>query len=86
MSNNNQNRVLTLVVTITDPEAAKWIWEAHKKPGLHGVAVSIIANGDQVTIPGELTESLAELDSSFPRKEELDSLVQAAEQHLRKSH
>lgn len=86
MGKTNLNRELTLVIKITDPAAAAWIWEAHKKPGINGIAISIIADGDQVTTPGEITEALVDIDPAFPKRSELEALVFQAEKHLKLSH
>lgn len=42
---SNQDRVMTLRITIKDPEAAKWLWDAHKSP-VYGITVNALANGD----------------------------------------
>lgn len=43
----NLGRVLTIRVTITDPEAAKWIWDAHKESDHKcGVRVGALFDGD----------------------------------------
>lgn len=45
MNGNNKGRVLTLRVTITDPEKASWIWKSHlEDDNPHGVKVGAIAN------------------------------------------
>jgi hypothetical protein len=45
---SNLGRVLTITVKITDPEAAKWIWDAHLGEPQHGVKVTAISDGDLV--------------------------------------
>lgn len=45
MTTDNTGRVLTIRLTITDPEQAEWIWDSHKE-AKHGVRVSAISNGD----------------------------------------
>ena len=80
---SNLGRKLTLVLTITDPEKATWLWEAHKTTqGVHGVKVQVIAEHDQVTVPGEITEGLAALDPDFPNKKELRALIEKADSHI----
>jgi len=47
---SNKGRVLTLVITIKDPEAAKAIWDIHQDGVnlLSGFAVDKIAEGDVI--------------------------------------
>ena len=57
--NNNQDRVLSLVLKITDPEKAKWIWDYHlrEKPFKNELGVEIWGITD-----GDLQEEVSRLE------------------------
>lgn len=84
---NNLGRKLTLVVTITHPKEAKWIWEGIKGAIVHGIRVSILAEGDQVTVPTEIVGELASLGdwslSYSPNRDKLKALIEKTEKHLK---
>ena len=42
---SNMNRIMTIRVIITDPEAADWLWNSHKKSN-NGVKITAIQEGD----------------------------------------
>ena len=60
MKEQNLGRVLTIKLTITDPQAAAWIWESGGKyPNpIHGVQVTGIADGDMFDEVRKLEEQL----------------------------
>ncbi len=61
MSDSNKGRVLTLVVTIQDPEAAKAIWDTHVNGGtVSGFRIDSIANEDQLQQLDNCMEYLTE--------------------------
>lgn len=69
--NDNKGRVLTLVVTIEDPEAAKAIWDTHGEGKLlSGFRIDVIANGDQVSLCEDAMAMLPEKDYERLRKRE----------------
>jgi len=61
--NNNLPRKLTLVVTVDDPEASRWIWENHlKNEAFHGVKIDRISSDDMLT---KLEDTLDRIEGSL---------------------
>lgn len=73
---DNTGRVLTLRVTIKDPEEAEWIWKAHLDKSIHGVTINAIAEGD-LFAQRDLYRSAA----SFYIREEGETTEEAIEAH-----
>ncbi len=76
---DNIGRVLTLRITITDPEVAEWIWKAHPNP-IHGITVDALANGDLFAERDILQEA-----ASFYIREEGESTEDAIDAHCGES-
>lgn len=67
---DNKGRVITVVLTIQDPERAKSIWDRHMDGTLlKGCTVDCIANGDQVDLCERAMELLPEHKAERLRKE-----------------
>lgn len=62
---SNLNRVLSLVVKITDPDKAKWIWDLHIRDNSPlnkelGVTICGISEGDLIAKNIELEDLLGD--------------------------
>lgn len=73
---SNLGRILTIRVKITDPEAAKWIWDAHMHGSRHGVEVSAIAEGDRLS-----GADFIEIPKRYYIREEGETTEEAIEAH-----
>ena len=73
---------MTVVFEITDRTAMKAFYDAHKD-GLSvcGMQPIIMAWGDQMTVPGEIVDILANLDPESFNKKEIKELCEMAEKH-----
>lgn len=59
-----EKRYVTVVFEVRDTEAFKDIYQSHMQgQELLGAYPEIIARGDAVTVPGEITDRLHQLDS-----------------------
>jgi len=75
---------MTVVFDVKDRAAVGELYEAHKGRGtVCGMCPVVLAWGDQVTAPGQITERVAELDPEFIDKKEVRSLIELAEQHAK---
>lgn len=73
---------MTVVFDVKDRDAMKQLYEAHKSgTAVCGMLPSIIAWGDQITIPGDIVEGLLEIDPQYPDTKELKELCDMAEKH-----
>lgn len=83
---SNLGRILTIRVVITDPEKAKWIWDAHMGPDQHGVKVEAIAEGDVLTerdslMDEVLDETSISIKKRFYIREEGEGTKEAIDAH-----
>lgn len=62
---HNQDRVLTVLLKITDPtKAEEWLWSMKNNPEL-GVQICGLSNGDMFMREQLLEKTLSDLDSIF---------------------
>jgi len=79
----NLGRILTIRVKITDPEKAKWIWDAHIGPAQHGVEVGAIADGDLFAERNQLRELVLDENSiAIPKKYYVKQADETAEEAI----
>ena len=73
---NNKGRVLTVRLTIEDPEAADWIWKAYPNP-INGITISALSNGDMFAERDMLANA-----ACFYIREEGETTEEAVQAHM----
>jgi hypothetical protein len=68
MSQVNQDRMLTIVVKIKEPEKANWIWDGLKGERVNGVDMIAVSNGNLYHYPLDVQAALDALDRLSERE------------------
>lgn len=76
---------ITVVFKIVESDAFKRFYESHiSGEPIHGAIPTILATGDQVSVPMDILNALSQIDPNAINEKLLAELINESERHLNK--